>query len=220
LSRIALLGSPGNPTVGLFHEALVDAGFVVSVVRNNKHESDKDMRIWEQRTGGRLPPVPLNGLQIIEVDRISSPTGAEVLSTFDLAINGGCIEIIKPIALNAPRLGILNIHPGILPKYRGCCAVEWSLHSGDPVGVTAHLMDASIDTGPIVAIKHVDVTLCRDYQDIRIAAFRASFGLAAEAARSLLEGRSVPKPQGEGTYWKPIDDERLARVIAAAKRAS
>ena len=219
MSRIALLGSHGNPTVGLFYEALVNSGLTVSVVRNDKHETDKHMQIWEQRTSGRLPPVPLTGVQIIEVDRISSPIGAEVLSTFDLAINGGVIEIIKPTALDAPRLGILNIHPGILPKYRGCCAVEWSLHNGDPVGVTAHIMDASIDTGPIVAIKQVDVTLCRDYQDIRVAAFRASFAIAAEAARWLLEGRIVPKPQGEGTYWKPIDDERLARVMAAAKRA-
>src|SRR5262249_62265996 len=136
-----------------------------------------------------------------------------------LRLNAGTLEILKPIALEAPRLGVLNVHPGILPKYRGSSAVEWSLFNGDPVGVTAHIMDAGIDTGPIVQIKRVDISRCRTYHDIRIAAFEASFECAAKAAIALLAGTVVPAAQGEGTYWSPIDDTNLAQVIEKAAEA-
>ena len=210
--RIAILGSHGVPTVEYFAEALTDAGFDITIVRNTKCESQKDIDIWAHRTKGQLPALRYVGQEIV-IDRISSSDGADILRSFDLALNGGILEILKGDVLYAPKHGVLNIHPGILPKYRGCCAVEWAIYNGDPIGVTAHLMDEGIDTGPIVLAKTLDRSEFRNYEDIRVAVYRLSFEAAAEAAMEFRAGTAKPAPQTEGTYWSPIDDQKLAAVL-------
>ncbi len=109
----------------------------------------------------------------------------------------------------------------MLPKYRGCTVVEWALYNGDPLGVTAHLMDEGIDTGPIVAQATFDVADCPDYAAVRVKVYQAGFALAATAAADLLAGRARPVPQGPGRYWKPIEPEKMVVVQAwFARRAS
>jgi len=67
----------------------------------------------------------------------------------DLAIfTGG--DILRDEVLNVPRLGILNAHLALLPEIRGMSSPEWSLLCGVPLGITIHLMDSGIDTGPIL----------------------------------------------------------------------
>lgn len=59
---------------------------------------------------------------------------------------------------NAPRLGTLNIHDSLLPKYAGFSPLIWALINGDShVGVTAHLMDEGLDTGPVIGQQAVPV---------------------------------------------------------------
>ena len=60
------------------------------------------------------------------------------------------------------RLGILNAHIGLLPKYRGRSVMEWSLVRGDPAGISVFFVDAGIDTGKrIVLSETVDVSHCQ-----------------------------------------------------------
>lgn len=54
--------------------------------------------------------------------------------------------------LNLPRIGVLNVHPSALPRYRGPSAVPWAIRNGDPfMGVTVHRMTERIDAGPVLA---------------------------------------------------------------------
>lgn len=213
-ARVALIGSAGVPTVGYYLRELLALGFEVTVLLNEKRESERNLEIWHQRTGGQLQPLDIEPAPIRTFKRISSSECAKALSQFDIGVNGGVLEILKPQAFDAPRLGVVNAHPGILPKYRGCTAVEWSLYNGDPVGVTAHVIDEGIDTGPILAAQTISVNSCESYQDVRLAVYRLSFELAASAVSDFLSGRVQPVKQGEGTYWKPIDEERMAKVIS------
>jgi folate-dependent phosphoribosylglycinamide formyltransferase PurN len=59
-------------------------------------------------------------------------------------------NILRKQALEVPRLGVLNVHLGLLPQVRGMSTPEWSLLEHVPVGVTIHYVDAGIDTGPIL----------------------------------------------------------------------
>ncbi len=55
-------------------------------------------------------------------------------------------------ALAVPRLGVINGHPSLLPRYRGPNPVAWAIRNGDSeIGFTLHRMDAELDTGPILA---------------------------------------------------------------------
>ncbi len=61
--------------------------------------------------------------------------------------------IYREPTISAFRLGILNAHIGILPKYRGRCVVEWSVLQGDPTGVTVFFIDSGIDTGSRIVLR-------------------------------------------------------------------
>jgi folate-dependent phosphoribosylglycinamide formyltransferase PurN len=59
-------------------------------------------------------------------------------------------NILRKQLLEVPRLGVLNVHLGLLPEIRGMSSPEWSLLNHVPVGITIHYVEAGIDTGPIL----------------------------------------------------------------------
>jgi methionyl-tRNA formyltransferase len=70
----------------------------------------------------------------------------------DLALCAGFPWKLPAEALEAPRLGIVNFHPSLLPRYRGPIPVGWAIRNGDrEIGVTFHRMAAELDTGPILS---------------------------------------------------------------------
>jgi len=63
----------------------------------------------------------------------------------------GGMQIVPPEVLAMPRFGILNIHPALLPKYRGRFSTAHAIFNGEKThGVTLHWMDEGIDTGPVI----------------------------------------------------------------------
>jgi len=59
-------------------------------------------------------------------------------------------NILRKQLLDVPRLGVLNVHLGLLPEIRGMSSPEWSLLKNVPIGITIHYVDAGIDTGPVL----------------------------------------------------------------------
>ena len=91
-------------------------------------------------------------------------------------------DIVPPAVLEIPKLGTINGHYGLLPRYRGMNVTEWSIYHDDPVGVSVHLVDSGIDTGPIVARSH-----CRSMRasGSRNCAPSISRGVCAPSRRGL-----------------------------------
>jgi methionyl-tRNA formyltransferase len=70
----------------------------------------------------------------------------------DLLIVFGFNWRLSAEILALPKLGVLNIHPSSLPRYRGPAPELWAIRNGDSsIGVTIHRMDEGLDTGPILA---------------------------------------------------------------------
>ena len=69
----------------------------------------------------------------------------------DLLVSAYFSQILKPGVIRIPRHGVLNVHPGWLPAYRGAMAYFWVLHNrSDSGGVSVHWIDEGIDTGEIL----------------------------------------------------------------------
>ena len=84
------------------------------------------------------------------------------------------------------RLGILNAHIGLLPKYRGRSVMEWSLVQGDPAGISVFFVDAGIDTGErIVLSETVDVSHCQKIAEARQYLFDCDARLYRRAIEKL-----------------------------------
>src|SRR6267378_839019 len=92
--------------------------------------------------------------------------------------------IYRDPTISAFRLGILNAHIGILPKYRGRCVAEWSVLQGDPTGVTVFFIDSGIDTGARIVLREFIRSEGRN--DVR-ALKNMLFGCDARLYRRALE---------------------------------
>jgi methionyl-tRNA formyltransferase len=106
-------------------------------------------------------------------------------------------------ALEIPPLGILNVHPSLLPAGRGPEPVFWTLRRGEPVtGVTVHRMDAGFDTGPVVAQTAMRVPEGIRAPDLEWELMTIGGRLLIEALPELKAGSLRPWSQSEtgGSY--------------------
>jgi methionyl-tRNA formyltransferase len=76
----------------------------------------------------------------------------------DLILSLGWRRLIPKIIFTLPKLGTINIHDSLLPKYRGFAPINWSVINGEKEsGITAHYIDDNIDTGNILLQKKVSI---------------------------------------------------------------
>ncbi len=76
----------------------------------------------------------------------------------DLIVSFFWKRLLSPELLKIPRLGAVNIHYALLPKYRGYAAINWAILNGEEeIGVTLHYMDAQADAGEIIAQEAISI---------------------------------------------------------------
>jgi methionyl-tRNA formyltransferase len=106
---------------------------------------------------GVLTPTPVK--QMAEKYKIQIVDDPTVLASFDLAILYAYAQIIGEAMLKAPRYGFWNIHPSLLPKYRGASPTAFPLMMGEgETGVSLMQMDSLLDHGPLLGQKSYQVS--------------------------------------------------------------
>jgi methionyl-tRNA formyltransferase len=132
----------------------------------------------------------------------------------DLAVVVAYGKILPPEALAVPRLGCLNVHASLLPRYRGAAPIQWAIIRGETqTGVTLMQMDAGMDTGPMLLQRAVPL-------DEQVTAGALHERLAQEGAVLLEEalpllkaGRLLPTPQdGSQATLAPMLTKETGRV--------
>lgn len=112
-------------------------------------------------------------------------------------------QILSPEILAMPRLGCINVHGSILPKYRGAAPIQWSLYHGDTeTGITTMLMDEGMDTGAMLLKAYTPVGLLDNAHQIAEILARQGADLLIETLLKLDRGEIQPVPQdpSEATY--------------------
>jgi hypothetical protein len=105
-------------------------------------------------------------------------------------------SILRQQLLAVPRLGVLNVHLGMLPEVRGMSTPEWSLLKHVPVGVTIHYVDAGIDTGPVLQrCEFPYVARCQSLRDLRNQLIAFGIEKVAGMVEGLDRGTIVAMPQ-------------------------
>jgi methionyl-tRNA formyltransferase len=104
--------------------------------------------------------------------------------------------------LEIPKLGVLNSHPALLPKYRGPYPFAWAMRNGDSeIGMTFHLMDEQFDTGPVLAQGTFPLEEHEFFGDFIPKLRDLSARLLPQAFERLARGeRGDPQP-AEGASW-------------------
>lgn len=140
----------------------------------------------------------------------------------DYVISGGA-GIIRQDMLDLPRIGFLNIHPGLLPEYRGVDPVLWALSEGGMLGATLHLMSAGIDEGPLLIRRILaEEPLRRTPLGWRLACMRHGAKLLTEFLRDPASFPPYSQDERQARYFRAFPAERMGELdsIAASRIAA
>jgi len=125
----------------------------------------------------------------------------------DLCVVAAYGLILPEAILDAPRLGCINLHASVLPRWRGAAPIQRALLAGDAeTGITIFQMEPSLDTGPILAIERVpaaSTTAGELHHRLAELAARMLPPVIEELARG--RARAVPQPAEGVTYAAKID---------------
>jgi methionyl-tRNA formyltransferase len=194
--RIAFMGSPDFAVPVL--AALVEAGHdVVCVYSQPPRPAGR---------GKKLRPTPVhqwaeaNGIEVRTPRSLKkTPEQAEFSAlNLDAAVVVAYGLILPQEILDAPRLGCMNMHASLLPRWRGAAPIHRAVMAGDKeTGVEAMMMEAGLDTGPVLATARTDIQPSDTTGSVhdRLAGLAAK--LAVEALGGLADGSLKPQPQAE-----------------------
>jgi len=170
-------------------------------------------------------------LNFIEYDDLDAPEFIERIKRLDADIAVVCSFNYKvPKALlEAVKDGFINVHPSLLPKYRGANPYSATINNGEKeTGVTLHFMDESFDTGDIIAQKNLPISSMETMGTLFNRLNILSFNMLIEALTAY-EQMSLPRqeqPKGEfvkakiaGNELFPIDYNKSAEEIERFVRA-
>ncbi len=167
--------------------------------------------------GHKLTPTPVKkaamqyGVPIYEpasLKDFASNTAALPCELFVLASYG---KILPAALLALPQKGALNVHPSLLPKYRGATPLQAALLAGDSqTGVSIMMMDAGMDTGPLLMQERTPVGPQETYGELHDRLAEMGAQLLRTALREIAAGTAAAWPQqGEASTTKPVRKEDL-----------
>lgn len=101
-----------------------------------------------------------NNIPVFQPEKIREDY--EIISEInpDIIITCAYGQILSEDILNIPKLGCINVHASLLPKYRGSAPIQWSILNGDEkTGITIMYMDKGMDTGNIISQEEIDIDI-------------------------------------------------------------
>jgi len=194
--RLVFLGTPTFAVPSL--ERVLEAGHQVLGVYT---QPDRP-----KGRGGHVAVSPVKeaasriGLPVHQPARIRRPEVVEQLRDFhsDAMVVVGYGQIIPQAIIDLPRLGIINVHGSLLPKYRGAAPLQWAIANGEAVtGVTTMRINAGLDTGDMLL--KFDTAIGEEETAIELGERLAKAGadLLVETLSGLERGAIVPQPQND-----------------------
>ena len=206
--RIVFMGTPDFAAKAL--KAIYEAGHeVVCVVTQPDKEKGRGKSVSESPVKQLAKEL---GLTVITPAKMKSAEAIEELRRYpaDMFVVAAYGQILKQEVLDMPRLGSINIHASLLPKYRGAAPIQWAILDGlKETGVTIMHMDAGIDTGNIIMQEKIEI----EDTDTGESLFDKLADLGAKAivkAIPLIERgelTEIPQNHDESSYAKMLSKE-------------
>ena len=204
--RISFMGTPDFGAKIL--RAMIDGGFAPAFVVS---QPDKPVG-----RGRKIKPTSVKEVAIeagIEVYQPESARKKSFIDWFeqqniDLNVVVAYGQILPPRLLDAPRLGSINVHTSLLPKWRGCAPIRWAILSGDSeTGISIQKMVRELDAGPLYAREAIDIEEQDDVNSMFEKLEKLGVDVLMEALPKILADELTPTPQEE---W----DETYAHMLS------
>ena len=174
----------------------------------------KDLFLWH-------PKELANSFQIdYEVVVHNSEKTANLVEKYNLDV--GIIlgaRILKPVAFKNFNIGVINMHPGILPENRGLDNLKWGIINNIPQGVTAHLIDKNIDRGQLIKKEQIKIYEDDTLMDLHLRIQSLEQKLMIESLSYLQKnGKQNLEYLPKGTYFKSVPEEIEQTLLEKFKK--
>ena len=154
-TRLIFMGTPEFAVPSL--EALIHSSYqVVAVYTQPDRKAGRGQRAV-------LSPVKRlassRGIEVQQPDSLKVTSAVDLLASLtpELIVVAAFGQILPREVLALPKFGCVNVHPSLLPRYRGSSPIATAILQGDEVtGVTIMLMDSGLDSGPVVSSADMD----------------------------------------------------------------
>ena len=205
--RIFFLGTPDFSVPSLRSLAASKEHKICGVITNPDQPSGRQLKL-------KPPPVKTAALELgipvyqpekfntAETLEIMRSSGAELLAVVAYG------KIIGDAILAAFKDKIINVHPSLLPRYRGVAPYQWALVNGETVtGVSIIYLVKQLDAGDIILQKRIDIKETDNAQTLHDGLSLMGAELLCEAAGLIESGKAERRPQAESdaTYFKKIE---------------
>jgi len=206
--RLVFMGSPGFAVPPLQHLIL-------------NHYQVAAVYTQPDRPAGRgrsLVSTPVKKTAITHKLPVIQPAGLKDAETIaqlagfhhDIIVVAAFGQILPKSVLDLPRYGCINLHPSLLPRFRGASPIASAILAGDDfTGVSVMLMDKGLDTGPILARAQIPISALDTTGSLTDKLSLIAAQLLLEVLPHWLRGELTPQPQSEAeaTYSNPVSKE-------------
>lgn len=206
--KLVFMGTPAFAAEAL--EAILRAGHEVSCVVT---QPDKPKGRGKEMQASAVKECALrHGLPVFQPVKIKTPEAVARLKQYeaDLYVVAAFGQILSGEILNLPRLGAVNIHASLLPKYRGAAPIQWAILMGETeTGVTIMQMNEGLDTGDMLLKKKVRIEDTDTGESLHDKLSIAGAELIVEALPLLEQGKVTPAAQDDrqSCYAKMLHKE-------------
>ncbi len=164
------------------------------------------------------------GISVYQPEKIKSDEGYEYFQRIapDAVVIIAYGQIISPRLIAIPRLGWINLHASLLPKYRGAAPINWAIINGEQrTGLTTMQIDAGLDTGPLLLKYETGIAADETAPELTARLADAGAALIVQTLQELASGKITPTPQDNSqTSLAPIlkkEDGRIDWQLSAFK---
>ncbi|MFH1760501.1 MAG: methionyl-tRNA formyltransferase [bacterium] len=187
--RLIFMGNPDFAVPSL--QALVKSGHIISAVVTGR---DKPCGRGRRVAVSPVKKTALDlGLRIIQPVCLDSPDLSKELGALqaDLAVIAA-FSILPESLIHIPRLGSVNLHASLLPKYRGAAPINWAIINGEQeTGVTVFFIEKSVDTGKIIRQKNTAISPEDDFGCLYARLSKLGAEALLESVNSLEKGSTA-----------------------------
>lgn len=200
--RLVFMGTPEFALPSL-ERLMIDGYEIAAVFTQSDKPAGRGKQIHE-------PPIKTlalaRGIPVHQPAKIK--TNEEVRKVFESISPEACVvaaygKILPEWMLAIPRLGCINVHASLLPKYRGAAPINWAIATGErETGITIMQMDAGMDTGPILAQRATPIGDDETAPQLSSRLARLGAELLSETLPRIERGEIKPAPQddSQATY--------------------
>jgi len=218
--KLVYCGTPSFAVPTL--EALLAAGHEIPLVVS---QPDRPVGRSQQLNAPPVKQIAVAaGIRVVQPEKIRNNPEfrAELEATApDAIVVVAYGRILPPWMLALPRLGCINLHASLLPRYRGAAPIQWAVAMGDAyTGNTTMLLEEGLDTGPILLQQINDIGPHQTAAELFGVLAQAGAPLVVETLAGLASETIQPRPQSEeGVTFAPILSREDGRIDFASRTA-